>query len=50
MRRTNRDPLFQFGIQPAARNLTAGEHDLVGSVIVDDGEHNIPIKWRGGYR
>lgn len=50
MGRTNRDPLLRFGIQPAAGNLTAGEHDLMRPVVVDDGKHNILVKWRGRYR
>jgi hypothetical protein len=50
MCRTNRDPLLRFGIQPAARNLTAGEHDLMRPVGVDDGEYKIPLKWCCRYR
>ena len=50
MCRTNRDPLLRFGIQPTAWNLTAGKHDLMRPVVVDDGEHKIPVKWRGRYR
>ena len=50
MRRAHVDPLFQFGMYPAARNPTTGKDEGVVAVFVDDGELKIALVRRRGYR
>lgn len=50
MGRVYRDPPLRFGMQPAARNTAAGEHDGVVLVAVMDGELKVAVERRGRYR
>jgi len=45
------DPLFQFGMYPAAREPAAGEDERVGAPVpIDHGELKIALVRRGRYR
>jgi hypothetical protein len=46
----NFDPLFRLGLYPTAWNLTTGKNECVRLAFVDDGEFEVAIKGRGGYR
>ncbi len=49
MGRLNINALLGFRFHPAAENTAARKHETVHAIIINDGQFQIAIEWRGGY-
>lgn len=50
MRRLHINSFFGFCLDPSVKNAAARKNESVGPVVTDDGQFEIAVKWRFGYR